>query len=65
MDCEMFQIVTNCQVIDAYGMQRRPLTYVTFCMVLPVPVPGLRHQPVTGRNAIKLRHIAHRFMRPT
>jgi hypothetical protein len=46
MNCELFQIVTNCRVIDAYVMQRRPLTYVTFPAVLPV----LIHASVIGRE---------------
>jgi len=52
MNCEMFQIVTNCRVIDAYVMQRRPLTYVTFPAALPVPKSCFRHRSGTGPNAI-------------
>jgi len=57
MNCEMFQIVTNCRVIVAYVMQRRPLTYVTFPAVLPVSKSCFRHRSGTGPNAIKPQHV--------
>ena len=57
MDCNMYQIVTNCRVVGAYVMQRRPFTYVTFCAVLPMPKSSFRYRSGTGPNAIKLRHV--------